>query len=252
MGILEGKTILVTGMTSGIGKAAFELFAREGVRVIGTARRIPEGERIVAELAASGFRSGFIAADLTVENEVKKLFAHIENHWGTLDGALNNAAITQEFHLLPDTPDGVYDRVFDSNVRSTWLCLVEEMRIMRSARRGAIVNMGSIAGVRGFRGLAAYTASKHAVVGMTKSAALDMAEFGVRVNCVCPGTTRTEMMEMQMITRPGGEAGTLKTIPLNRIATPVEQAQVAAWMLSDRSSFVTGEVVVSDGGSTIR
>ena len=252
MGILEGKTILVTGMTSGIGKAAYQLFAKEGARVIGAARRADAGERIAAETAATGARCGFMAADLTSGEEVRGLFAHIEDRWGVLDGALNNAAITQDFHLLPDTPDGLYDRIFDANVRSTWLCLAEEMRIMRAARRGAIVNMGSIAGVRGFRGLAAYTASKHAVVGMTKSAALDMAEFGVRVNCVCPGTTRTEMMEMQMITRPGGEAGTLKTVPLNRIATPVEQAQVAAWLLSDRSSFMTGEVVVSDGGSTIR
>jgi len=127
-----------------------------------------------------------------------------------------------------------------------------EIARMKRHRRGAIVNTSSIAGVRGFPGLAAYTASKHAIVGLTRSAALDAADWNIRVNCLCPGTTRTPMMERQMLTRPNGEQGTLARIPLKRIATPAEQANAAAWLLSDSASFVTGEELVVDGGITVR
>ena len=123
---------------------------------------------------------------------------------------------------------------------------------MKQRRRGAIVNTSSIAGTRGYEGLAAYSASKHAIVGLTRCAALDAAPHGIRVNCLCPGTTRTPMLERQMLTRPGGEQKTLHAIPLQRFGTPAEQAQAAAWLLSDQSGFVTGETLVVDGGRTIR
>lgn len=249
MQMLEGKVILVTGASAGIGRAAVSLFAQEGATVIATARREQEGQAAVAE-AGRGAR--FISSDLCDPASIDELFACIETQFGRLDGAFNNAAMTQDAMPLADTPFDMYQRVFDTNVRSVWLCMRHELRIMQRQGVGSIVNTASIAGIRGLPGLSLYCASKHAVIGMTKSAALDAAASGVRVNCVCPGTTRTEMMEIQMRTRPGGEAETVKAIPLGRASAPSEQAEVAAWLLSDRASFVTGEHIVADGGRTVR
>lgn len=249
MGMLEGKVILVSGASAGIGRAAVHLFAREGAKVIATARREAEGRAAIAE---AGNDARFKAADLRDVASIDALFGYIESEFGRLDGAFNNAAMTQDCVPLVDTPLELYQQVFDTNVRSIFLCMQRELRIMLRQGSGAVVNTSSIAGVRGFPGLSMYSASKHAVIGMTKSAALDAAAFGVRVNCICPGTTRTEMMEIQMRTRPGGEQETLKGIPLGRVSSPEEQAETAAWLLSDRASFVTGEQLIVDGGRTVR
>jgi NAD(P)-dependent dehydrogenase (short-subunit alcohol dehydrogenase family) len=249
MGMLEGKVVLVTGASAGIGRAAVRLFCREGAHVVATARREAEGRAAVLE---AGNNARFKAADLRDRASIDSLFAFIESEFGRLDGAFNNAAMTQDASSIVDTPVELYEQIFDTNVRSVWLCMKHELRIMQRQRAGAIVNTASIAGTRGFPGLSLYSASKHAVIGMTKSAALDAAAFGVRVNCICPGTTRTEMMEQQMRTRPGGEEETIKGIPLGRVSAPEEQAEAAAWLLSDRASFVTGEQLIVDGGRTVR
>ena len=249
MAMLAGKIVLVTGASAGIGRAAVTLFAREGATVIATARRAKEGEAAITE---AGSNAHFKACDLGDPASIDALFAFIETRFGRLDGAFNNAAITQSSVSLSETPVELYSQIFDTNVRSVFLCMRHELRLMQQQRSGAIVNTASIAGIRGFPGLALYSASKHAVIGMTKSAALDAAAFDVRVNCICPGTTRTEMMELQMRTRPGGEQETVKGIPLGRASLPVEQAEVAAWLLSERASFITGEHIVVDGGRTLR
>jgi NAD(P)-dependent dehydrogenase (short-subunit alcohol dehydrogenase family) len=249
MQMLAGKIVLVTGASAGIGRAAVTLFAREGATVIATARREKEGRAAIAE---AGSAARFKSCDLCDADSIDALFAFIESEFGRLDGAFNNAATTQAAMPLSETPIGMYQEVFDTNVRSVWLCMRHELRMMQRQRSGAIVNTASIAGIRGFQGLSLYSASKHAVIGMTKSAALDAAAFNVRVNCICPGTTRTEMMELQMLTRPGGEEETIKSIPLGRASLPQEQAETAAWLLSDRASFLTGEHIVVDGGRTLR
>jgi len=146
----------------------------------------------------------------------------------------------------------VFDQIMAINVKGTWRCMQAEIATMKTRGRGAIVNTSSIAGIRGIPGLAAYSASKHAILGLTRCAALDTAAWGIRVNGLCPGTTRTPMMERQMRTRPNGEQATLARIPLQRVATPEEQANAAAWLLSDKASFVTGEELTVDGGGTIR
>lgn len=250
--LLHDKTILVTGASSGIGLAALGVFAREGARVTGLARRAEPAAATVATLRASGHHVDFVTADITVAGEIERVIADLEREHGALDGAFNNASVTQDAFPIDDLPEAVFDEVMGINVKGTWRCLRAELRAMRPRGRGAIVNTSSIAGVRGFPGLAAYTASKHAILGLTRSAALDAAAHGIRVNCLCPGTTRTPMMERQMRTRPGGESTTLARIPLNRFATPDEQANAAAWLLSDKAAFVTGEEIVVDGGGTIR
>lgn len=250
--LLQDRIVLVTGASSGIGLAALGVFANEGATVIGLARRAGEADAEVRRLQSAGHRVRFIAADITKSGDVARVVSEIESGIGPLDGAFNNASITQDAWPFDELPEAVFDEVIAINVKGTWRCMQQELAVMKTRGRGAIVNTSSIAGVRGFPGLAAYTASKHAILGLTRSAALDAATWGIRVNCLCPGTTRTPMMERQMLTRPNGEQGTLARIPLNRFATPAEQAQAAAWLLSDQAAFVTGEELVVDGGGTIR
>ena len=250
--LLQGRTILVTGASSGIGLAALDVFAREGATVVGLARSVGAAAVEVARLRAAGHVVAFLEGDITIGGEIDALLARVEREQGPVDGAFNNASITQDAYPIDEIPEAVFDGIIATNVKGTWRCLRAELATMKTRRRGAIVNTSSIAGLRGFPGLAAYTASKHAILGLTRSAALDAAAWGIRVNCLCPGTTRTPMMERQMQTRPGGEAITLARIPLERFATPTEQANAAAWLLSDQASFVTGEEIVVDGGATIR
>jgi NAD(P)-dependent dehydrogenase (short-subunit alcohol dehydrogenase family) len=248
---LEGKRILVTGASSGIGREAALLFAREGATVIAAARRQAQGESLIAQLREMGCEGSFIRCDIAVPQDVDALFDVIGKRYGGLDGAFNNAAASQDATPLADTPLEVYQAVYDTNVRGTFLCLRHELKMMIRQRAGAIVNTGSIAGMRGYAGLSVYSSSKHAVIGLTRVAALEGAAHGVRVNCVCPGTTRTEMFEQQMRTRPGGEAATVAGIPMGRMSEPREQAAAVAWLLSDQASFVTGDIMVVDGGRTI-
>lgn len=249
--LLEGKRILVTGASSGIGRDAALLFAREGATVIATARRKPEGETLIAQILDQGGAGAFIRCDISVPDDVDALFEAIRQRYGGLDGAFNNASIPQDAIPLSETPLDLYEALYNTNVRGTFLCLRQELGIMLRQGGGSIVNTGSIAGVRGYAGLSLYSSSKHAVIGLTKVAALEGAARGVRVNCICPGTTRTPMFDQQMRTRPGGAAGTIAGIPLGRISEPREQASAAAWLLSDQASFVTGDIMIVDGGRTI-
>jgi NAD(P)-dependent dehydrogenase (short-subunit alcohol dehydrogenase family) len=244
--MLDGKTILIVGSTAGIGEAVYRLAASRGASVIGVGRRADRGAALAE---ATGGR--FIATDLAMPGAVAALFATLACDGIMLDGAVNNAALTQDSCAIDETPDAVFDAIFAVNVRAIWQCLAREMASMRP-RGGSIVNVASIAGKRGFAGLSVYCASKHAVVGMTRAAALDGAADGVRVNAVLPGTTHTDMLEQQMRTRPGGIDGTIARIPLGRVADPVEPAEAILWLLSDASCFVTGETLTVDGGTTAR
>ena len=193
----------------------------------------------------------FITTDIADPAQVEQLFATITSDGVEIDGAVNNAAVTQAALPIDQMPLEEFDRLTTINLRGTWLCLGNEIRLMRG-RGGSIVNVASIAGKRGFAGLSGYCATKHGVIGMTRSAALDGSADNIRVNALLPGTTRTEMMEEQMRTRVGGLESTLARIPLGRVAEPAEQARAALWLLSDESSFVTGECLTVDGGTTAK
>lgn len=248
----DGLRLLIVGATSGTGAPAFILVASRSAHAIGVRRNKTVGHRIVDELRAAGLSAEFHQTDISDMDAVANLFAKIGQTHGEIDGAINNnAAMSQDPMPIDATPLDLFDRLFDINVRGTWNCLGHEMRMMRG-KGGNIVNMASISGFRGFQGLSAYCASKHAVIGMTKSAALDGAQSGIRVNCVCSGTTKTPMMEKQMATRPGGLEASIGRIPMGKVSAPDEQARVALWLLSDEASFVTGESVTVDGGITVR
>jgi NAD(P)-dependent dehydrogenase (short-subunit alcohol dehydrogenase family) len=244
-----GRTVLVTGASSGIGRACAFLLARQGAGVIVSARREDRARRTVDAIREGGGSAEFIGVDIASEASVDALFAAIERR-GPLHGAVNNAGTEGEHSPLPDMPVEEFDRVMNTNVRGTWLCLRHETRLMRAQGQGSIVNVSSIAGVVGYAGSSAYTTSKHAIVGMTKSAALDFAAGGVRVNCLCPGGTTSEMSERWVSRVPGGEAVVSQGVPMKRFGKPDELAATAVFMLSDAAAYMTGAVIVVDGGST--
>lgn len=245
-GLLAGQTVLVVGATAGIGAAVWQRCRAEGADVIGVGRRADRGDALAR---AHGGR--FETGDITDEDWLDAFFARLAGEGIALDGAVNNAAMTQDALPIDSIPQKLFDDIFALNVRATFRCLQHEIAAMRG-RGGSIVNVASIAGKRGFPGLSVYSASKHAIIGLTRSAALDTAGDGIRINALLPGTTRTEMFDRQMSTRPGGEAGTVASIPLGRVSDAAEQAETAVWLLSTRSSFVTGETITCDGGATIR
>lgn len=248
---LEGKTILVTGASSGIGRAAIAVFSRHGARVIAAARRREQTEQAVEAANATGGSAAFLPVDIADEASVDALFDRIRKDYGRLDGAFNNAGKEAPQALLPDTPVATFDDVMATNARGTWLCLRREMQIMREQGSGSIVNTSSIAGIMSFPGSSAYGASKSAVIAMTRSAALDLAPLGITVNCICPGATRSEMSARWAERLPNGEADLAAFNPMKRIGEPEEQAEAASFLLSDRARYINGAILVIDGGASL-
>ncbi len=241
--MLEGRRILITGAASGIGRAAAELFAGYGAKLL-----LIDRDEKVADVA-SGI-TGAQAAILDITDAAA--FNDALNAFGTLDGAFNNAGIEgMEGRMVPITayPDDEFRRVLQVNTQGLWHCLKAELMMMQNAGRGAIVNTASVMGWLGAPGLAAYSASKHAVVGLTRSAALEAAPQSVRINAVLPGAVATPMLtERGFKANPEFAEGAAKAHPMGRIAQPEEVAEAAAWLLSDKASFVTGQCLAVDGG----
>ncbi|MCZ4344079.1 SDR family NAD(P)-dependent oxidoreductase [Sphingomonadaceae bacterium G21617-S1] len=248
MGLLQDKTVLVTGATGGLGQAASILFAREGANVIATARREKEGSELVAKITADGHKARFIQADISDEASVAELFAQIERDFDRLDGAFNNTGIQPDAAPIYDIPLSEFDRTLNTNVLGTYRCMQHEGRIMREQGFGSIVNTSSGGGVRALLNSAAYCTSKFAIVGMTRVAAIDMAQWNVRVNCLCPGAFRSPMLDDWVARVDGLEDLLVSAVPLSRVASPFEMAEGALFMLSDRSSYMTGVPLLVDGG----
>jgi NAD(P)-dependent dehydrogenase (short-subunit alcohol dehydrogenase family) len=250
-GLLEGKSALVTGAASGIGRASALAFAREGARV--TLADVDEaaGRRAAEEIAAAGGEARFSRADVTSENEVAALVRDAVAAFGGLDCALNNAGITGAPSPIQDLALAEFERVIALNLVGVFLCMKHEIPAMQ-ARGGAIVNMASGAGLVPTPALAPYCASKHAVLGLTKTAALENARTGIRVNAICPGSTDTPMLQASMAGDPQVKKLILSSQPGGRLGTPEEIAEAAVWLCCDRASFVTGHSLIVDGGAVAR
>jgi NAD(P)-dependent dehydrogenase (short-subunit alcohol dehydrogenase family) len=241
------RVVLVTGALAGIGRAAAFAFAREKARIVVSGRRAEEGHKLGAELIALGAEAEFIQADVRFEDDVRNLVDGTVTRFGRLDVAVNSAGVEGESApVMEQTPER-YAAVFDTNVLGTLLSMKHELRVMSAQGAGSIVNISSTVGVRGLADLSIYVASKHAVEGLTKSAALEAAAFGVRVNAVAPGPVQTAMLD-RLTVNTERKAAFLAGIPLKRAGTPEEMADAILFVSSDKSSFMTGEVLRVNGG----
>jgi NAD(P)-dependent dehydrogenase (short-subunit alcohol dehydrogenase family) len=246
---MTNRVILVTGALTGIGRAAALAFAKEGATVVAAGRRETEGKALEAELRALGARAVFIKADVRHEEDVRRLVDETVARFGRLDVAVNNAGTEgKPGPVTEQTPDS-YAAMFDTNVLGTLLSLKHELRVMQPQGSGSIVNVSSTMGERGAANLSLYTASKHAVEGLTKSAALEAAASGVRVNAVAPGPTETGMLE-RLTGTPDKKAAFYAAVPLKRGARPEEIADAVTFLGSPKASFITGQIIRVNGGKT--
>ena len=245
---MRGKVAIVTGGTSGIGRDTAVLFAQAGVKVVVAGRREVEGNETVELIRAAGGDGLFVKTDVAIAAEVQALVRKTVEKFGRLDIAFNNAGIEGNLVPIVIQPEADWDRTIDINLKGTWLCLKYEIQQMLKQRSGgAIVNMASVAGLIGSAGFATYSASKHGVIGLTKSAALETARNGIRVNAVCPAVIETPMGE-RIFGAPEVKPHAIGLHPIGRFGKPMEVAEAVVWMCSDRASFMTGQSLVLDGG----
>jgi NAD(P)-dependent dehydrogenase (short-subunit alcohol dehydrogenase family) len=250
---LAGKVAIVTGAGSGIGRACALRFAQEGARVAVADIDEAASAATGGEIASAGGTCIALAVNAAREADVALLVERTIAAFGTPTVLVNSAATTG-FGALVDTPVEELDRVLSNNVRSTWLCAHAVVPLMRAAGGGAIVNMASIAGIVGAPGMAAYSTSKGALITMTRTLALEQAEHGIRVNCICPGSIDTPMLRTSFERTGDPEAARLRNVrrhPLGRLGTPEEVASLALFLASDEASFMTGSTCVIDGGALI-
>jgi len=245
---MSNQVVLVTGGATGIGKAVALNLASSGVTVVISGRRQDAGNAAIAaisDVAKSGAQVRFVCSDVSNEEAVKVLIDGIIDEFGQLDMAVNNAGIFNEYCTLDQSESQKFRNMLDINVMGVYYCMKYEIAQMLKQGNGAIVNLASIAGLNGIPGGATYAATKHAVVGLTKSAALDFAARGLRINAVAPGAIRTDIIADQL----NNNLAELEAMhPMKRVGNPDEIAAAISWLLSDKSSFVTGHILNVDGG----
>jgi len=232
----SGKVVLITGGASGIGRAAAAAFAGEGAKVV------------VCDVAGGGGEGAFVQADVTSAAEIEAAVAHAVELYGGLDYALNSAGVEGVRARVPDYPEDEWERVVRINLTGVFLSMKYEIPALLKRGGGVIVNMASVAGVTGFSGHAGYAASKHGVVGLTKTAAIEYAKKGVRINALCPAYTRTAMVERLLESQPDFGEKLSARVPMGRMATAEEIAAAVLYLCSDAAAFMTGHAMVLDGG----
>ena len=246
---MSSKVVLITGALTGIGRATALAFAREGASVVVSGRRDDAGEALTSELRALGADAQYLRADVRREEDVRALVDKTIARFGRLDVAVNNAGTEGRPGPVVEQTAESYAATVDTNVLGTLLSMKHELRVMQPQGSGSIINLSSTMGSRGAPGASLYTASKHAVEGLTKSAALEGAAFGVRVNAVAPGPVDTELLS-RFTGSPERKAGLVAGVPLKRAARAEEIAQAIVFLASENASFITGQVIGVNGGKT--
>ena len=253
----SGKIVLVTGGTSGIGRAAAIELARRGATVAICGRNIKAGEKVAKEIKNLNGISEFIEADISNSNQVETLFSQIREKYHRLDYAFNAAGAEAEIAPLALQTEKHFDEMVLVDFKGTWLCMKNEISIMQEQGKGGIVNCSSMAGLRGSQGSSIYSACKHGIIGLTKSAALEYADSNIRINSVCPGIIQTPGLDRTFRKVPGFsfedvQKWGLSQIPMKRFGQPEEVAKAVLWLFSDKSSYLTGHSLILDGGIHIR
>ncbi|MDX6766487.1 MAG: glucose 1-dehydrogenase [Candidatus Methylacidiphilales bacterium] len=249
---LDGKVVVVTGGSSGIGKACALALSRQGATVTVVADLNLEGlQQTVAEMSGQGF---YAQLDISQPVQVKDFFRSVVEKYGRIDCAINNAGIEGQLAPTAACSEENWDRVLSVNLKGTWLCMREQINQMLKQGAGSIVNISSVLGLVALPGYPAYAASKHGIVGLTKAAALEYAQAGIRVNALCPGAVQTPLMDRMIRDNPGliTEELFVQQEPIGRVARPEEIAAAAVWLCSDAASFVTGVALPVDGGVVAR
>jgi NAD(P)-dependent dehydrogenase (short-subunit alcohol dehydrogenase family) len=246
-----GKVVLVTGAASGLGRAMALAFGRAGACVVIADNSVDGGHMTAALIVEAGGKALFVKTNVTVAVEVDALIDKAVSHYGRVDVAVNNAGIEDEALPLADGGDDQYDRIMNVNVKGVWLCMKSQLRqMLKQEGGGAICNVADAGGLVAAPNRAIYSASKHAVVGLTKTAAVEYAKSGIRVNSLCPGAVKTPMLARMLEREPGRDKKLKAAHPMGRIAEPAEVASAALWLCSEQASFVTGHQLAIDGGLT--
>jgi NAD(P)-dependent dehydrogenase (short-subunit alcohol dehydrogenase family) len=246
---MSDQVVLITGGLTGIGRATALAFAREGARIVVSGRREADGRDFETELRNLGANAAFIKADVRHDDEVRKLIDETVARFGRIDAAVNNAGTEGEPGPIVDQTRESYAATFETNVLGTLLSMKHELRVMQAQGQGNIVNISSTYGHEGAAGASVYAGSKHAVEGLTKSAALESAASGVRVNAIAPGPTNTDMLD-RFTRNQENKSALMAKVPLGRLGKPDEIARAILFLGSDAASFMTGQIVTVDGGKT--
>lgn len=243
-----GKVVFISGAGAGIGEACALAFAREGARVVVADISGEAAERVGAAIQAEGGEALALAGDVSRADQVTAMIERIVAHWGRLDVAINNAGISSPIKSLAETEEADFDRLMAVNLKGVWLCMRAELQQMLKQGEGNIINMASALSKRVYPGASFYVASKFAVAGMTRTAAVEYAQSNIRINGLCPGNVRTPLLENSVEPEVLAQLATLQA--MNRLGRPEEIANAALWLASSKASFCTGEMMSVDGGWT--